>query len=484
MLLKKRLLDGVKSAGFSAAVVNVLHLVQLLVLARLLAPSDFGLMGMAGVVVGYATLVADMGIGSAIIHRQSITKESLSSLYWLSILLGIAVFFALWSLTSVVVAVYSEPRLGNVMFLLTFLFLITPIGQQFQILLEKTLEFGRLAKIEVGAAGIGAIVAIGIGLARSDVFALVGGTLADAGAKALMLVVIGWKEWRPSLIFRWKDVKGYVGFGLYHAGQRSVNYMTANVDFFLIGSLLGAQALGYYKVAYDLANLPSSKINAALSRVFFPAFAVVQNDIERLKRGYLQMQEFTSMVNIPLLLGMAVVAPVAIPLLFGPWWAPSALLLQILVVVGLSRSIGGTVGPLLLAMGRPGIGFQWSILIVFIQVPGIYIGVLSGSAVGVATAFAILACVYLVLNYVLLIRTLLGSCIRDYVMRIWPYVWMSTITATAVIGVSMFLSFLPPPLLLLVQITSGVAIYTVLLWHKKKPLLLDATRLVFVRDNL
>jgi peptidoglycan biosynthesis protein MviN/MurJ (putative lipid II flippase) len=122
-------------------------------------------------------------------------------------------------------------------------------------------------------------------------------------------------------------------------------------------------------------------------------------------------------------------------------------------------------------------------LILFIQVPGIYIGVLSGSAVGVATAFAILACVYLVLHYVILIRSLLGSCLRDYVMTIWPYFWMSAIMAIAMIGIATALPNWPPLDRLLVQTASGIAIYAALLWRWKKPLLLDATQLAFARDK-
>jgi O-antigen/teichoic acid export membrane protein len=480
MLLEGKLLAGVKSSGATAALISVLQLVQLVLLARLLAPLEFGLMGMANVVIGCATLVADLGIGTAIIHRQGISNDSLSGLYWLNHLSGIAVFFAIWALTPVIINVYGEPRLAKVIFLLSFLFLIVPIGQQFQVLLEKALEFRRLANIEIRAAVIGITVAVAMGFFQRDVVALIGGTLAGAGAKAAMLAAIGWKEWPPSLNFRWQDLKNFVAFGLHHSGQRSANYITGNVDFFLIGSFLGAQALGYYHVAYNLATLPAAKINAVLARVFFPAFALVQDDIGKVKRGYLQMQEFTSMFNIPLLLGMAVVAPVAIPLIFGVSWTPSVLLLQILVIVGLSRAVGGTVGALLLARGKPELGFKWSILIVCIQLPGIYAGVLSGGTVGVAIAFAVLACVYLVLNYVILVRNLLGPCMRDYFKAIWPFFLMSAIMAGVMIGVTAVLSHLSPPFLLIFQAGAGLAVYLVLLWHKKKPLLLEATQLVSV----
>jgi len=485
MLVEKQAVAaGVKSAGSSGALINILQLLQLVVLARLLAPSDFGLMGMATVVIGFANLFADMGTGSAIVHRQDVTKKSLSTLYWLNMLLGFTVFCVMWAVTPLVVAIYSEPRLGDVMFWVSLLFLIAPIGQQFQVLLEKKLEFGLLAKIEVTAASVGTIVAIAMALTGSGVFALVWGALANSGAKALMLAVIGWKRWRPSPFFRLNDLQGYLGFGLYHVGQRSVNYITANVDFLLIGRFLGPQALGYYTLAYHLVNLPSSRLNAVIARVFFPVFAQVQNDNIKLRHGYLRMQEFTSMVSIPILLGMAVVAPVAVPFLFGNSWAQSILLVQILTVVGLSRSIAGTVGPLLLAKGRTDLGFKWSLLIVAIQIPGISVGVLSGSTVGVAVAFAILACFYFALNYFILIRTLLGSCLKDYGMTIWPFFWMSLIMGGMMVGISVISASMRPPLLLAVQIASGLSVYVALVWYKNKQFLIEMSQLVFDRRGV
>jgi lipopolysaccharide exporter len=478
---KEALMAGVRSAGSSTVIINILQLVQLFVLARLLAPSDFGLMGMVTVVMGFASVILDLGIGNAIIHRQGVTGQSLSSLYWLNLLVGLILFCAMWAIAPLIVGIYAEPRLSGIIFWLSLIFLITPVGQPFQTLLEKHLEFGQLAKIETAAAGVGVIMAIAMALAGGRVFALVLGVLANSGAKALLLAVIGGATWKPSLRFSFADLEGYVSFGLNHVGQRAVNYLTANIDFFLIGSFLGAQTLGYYALAYNLASLPSAKINAVIARVFFPVFTQVQNDIVKLRDGYLRTQKLTSMIHIPVLFGMAIVAPVAVPLFFGEAWAESVLLLQILTIVGLFRAVAGTVGPLLLASGRPDLGFKWSLMIVAFQVPGLYLGLLTGGAVGVAAAFAMLQCFYFPLNYLILIRTLLGACLRDYVMTIWPFVWMSMIMAITMIGVSMASTSMPAPLLLAVEVASGASVYVALVWYRNPRILVDMGYLVFDR---
>jgi lipopolysaccharide exporter len=482
MLVEKQaLMAGVRSAGSSTVIINILQLLQLFVLARLLAPSDFGLMGMVTVVIGFASVILDLGIGNAIIHRQGVTGESLSSLYWLNLLFGLILFCAMWAVAPLVVGIYAESRLSGIMFWMSLIFLITPLGQPFQTLLEKRLAFGQLAKIETAAAGVGVIVSIAMALAGSRVYALVSGALANSGAKAVLLALIGGATWRPSLRFSFTDLKGYVGFGLHHVGQRAVNYLTANIDFFLIGNFLGAQALGCYALAYNLASLPSAKINAVIARVFFPVFSRVQNDIVRLRDGYLRMQKVTSMINIPVLFGMAIVAPLAVPLFFGEAWTESVLLLQILTIVGLFRSLAGTVGPLLLAGGRPDLGFKWSLLIVIFQVPGLYLGLLTGGAVGVAVAFAMLQCFYFPLNYLILIRTLLGACLRDYVMAIWPILFTSMIMAISMIGVSKASTSLPAPQLLAVEVALGAGVYAALVWYQNPRILLDMADLVLDR---
>ncbi len=481
MKLKDQSVEGIKSTGLSTAMIGALGVVQMVVMRRLLAPADFGLMSMVNVVIGLAALFADMGIGGAIIQRREVTREDLSSLYWLNLLVGLFLFLLLCGLTPLIVLFYNEPRLTPLLAWTGLLFVIAAVGAQFQTLLEREMEFTRLAWIETSAAAIGMIIAITMGLKGCGVYSLIAGTLSNAGGKSLILSVVGFKRWRPLFRFQKRRTQGYLAFGLNLVGQRSVNYLTANTDFMLIGSLLGAQALGYYSLAYNLANLPSTRINAVISRVFFPAFSQLQDNLVRLKSGFLRMQEFTSVINIPVVFGMAVAAPVAIPLFFGDRWIPSVLLLQILVIVGFGRAVAGTIGPLLLARGRTDLGFKWSLMLVAIQVPGIFLGISLGGMVGVAIAFAILQSCYLVLNYLILVRKLLGPCLKEYVQRIWPSFWMSLGMAAVSFVISIVLKFLPPLLLLALTTASGVGLYLLLIWHRNKPLFVEIRQLVLQR---
>lgn len=371
--LKKQAVAGVKWTGFSTAVVTVLYLIRLSILGRLLDPTDFGLVGMVTVITGFAAAFYDMGVSNAVIYKQDITTEQLSSLYWLNIMAGIGVFGMLWAATPLVVAFYREPRLTQLMFWVALVFPIASCGQQFQVLLQKNLQFNVLSKVDISSAAASLLVATTAALIGQGALSLVWAQLANAGTKTVTLYIIGGRIWRPSFHFRRKDLSGYISFGLYQMGERAINYFNSNLDYIMIGTFMGAKALGYYTFAYNLVTMPSSKINPVVTKVAFPVFSKVQENAEQLKRGYFKVLKVLSIINFPVLLGLAAVAPYAVPVVFGKQWLPSVLLIQILAGVGLLRSIGNPLGALIMSKGRADLGFKWNAMIVFTQIPGIYI---------------------------------------------------------------------------------------------------------------
>ncbi|MFH1976753.1 MAG: MOP flippase family protein [Pseudomonadota bacterium] len=483
MTLKQQAVSGVKWSGISMGAVTALGFVTLAVLARLLSPADFGLMGMIMVVIGFAQAFADMGISNAIIYRQDATKDQLSSLYWLNILAGVIVFCVVCASTPLVVGFYHEPRLSKLLYLTALVFLITPLGQQFQILLQKELQFNRLAKIEIATVVVNSTVTIGSAFAGLGVYSLILGQLIATATKVALLCSAGSRQWRPSLHFAKRDLKGYVSFGLYQMGERAINYLNSNLDYLLIGSMLGASALGYYTLAYNLIIRPSTMINPVITKVAFPVFSRIQNETERIKRVYLKILQLLSIFNFPMMIGLAVVAPVAVPVIFGEQWLPSIILIQILTIVGLLRSIGNPVGSLLLAKGRADLGFKWNLGLTVTQIPGLYIGAELGGAVGVAIAFSILMVLYSIFNYLILIRTLLGSCLREYIRSMWLALWMSAVMGMVVFVVGILLQSAAEPISLITQILCGGLIYLGLLFFNKKQFFGELKYMMMFNEN-
>lgn len=476
--LKKKAASGVKWTALSAIITTVLQFLQLAVLARILSPVDFGLMAMLMIVLGLAQAFADMGISNAIIHRQDTTREQLSSLYWLNIAAGIFVSLVVVASTPLIVGLFNEPRLEELVFWAALGFLMISVGQQFQILLQKELRFKELALIESLSAFVGALVAILSAMAGHGVLSLIWGYLVNAALRSVMLLFTGWRCWRPELHFNKLDLKGYIGFGLYQMGERSINYFGSRIDQLLLGTLLGAQALGYYNMAFNLVIQPMSRISPILMRVAFPLFATVQDDVSLLRRGYLMVMRVLAMINFPILLGLAAIAPVFVPNVLGESWLPSVILVQLLAIVALLRSTGNPVGALLLARGRADLGFKWNLVILIIQIPGIYVGALLGGAVGIAIALITLQIVFSIFNYTILLRTLIGRCARDYFASMLPALLFSVVMALSVLVASM-LAAEKTAFAMAVQIVCGMIVFSTLLFFFQRQFLLEMKGMFF-----
>jgi O-antigen/teichoic acid export membrane protein len=476
MSLKAAAAQGAKWSAVSAAANAAIQFVQLAILARLLSPADFGLVAIVLVILGFAQTYLDMGISAAIIQRHDTSKDQLSSLYWLNIFCGWIIFGVTVAIAPLMALLFRQPYLLTIVPLAAIIFIIGPPGAQFYLLLQKRLNFRTLACIEVAAALSGAVVAIGGALANFGVLALILGQLVSGTVSSAILVMIGWRTWRPRLRFRREDIKGYLGFGLYQMGERTLNYFGSRVDQLIIGYVLGPEALGYYSVASTLVMQPVGKINPILTRVAFPLFAQVQDQTERLKRGYLTLVHVLSAINAPLLLGCAAVAPIFIPLVYGPKWGPSIALVQVLAGVGLLRAIINPIGTLQIAKGRADMGFFWNLTVVVLQFIGVPIGIYFGGSVGVAVALLVLLIGYYCGTYLFMVRILLGPCLKLFLGNTLIPVLIASVMAALVLQLPL-LVIAPPPIVLAGQIVLGAIIYAALNMTLQPSLTREFTRM-------
>jgi O-antigen/teichoic acid export membrane protein len=185
----------------------------------------------------------------------------------------------------------------------------------------------------------------------------------------------------------------------------------------------------------------------------------VQHDDERLKRGYLFVIRVISAINFPALMGLAVVAPWLVPIVFGDPWLPSVILIQLLSVVALLRSVGNPIGSLLLAKGRADWGFFWNVIGVITRVPVIYLGAYYGGIAGIAGALALAQICYSSANYLFLIRRLLGPCLREYLLSMAPSAALSGVMVIALMFLVLF-SGEPSRAGLAGTVVFGMAIYS------------------------
>jgi lipopolysaccharide exporter len=463
MTLRSQAAAGVRWTVAASTTIAVSETLRTVVLARFLDPVDFGLMAMVGVIIGCAQMYMDMGISAALIHRQDSTKDQLSSLYWLNILSGWLLFALVWFGTPLISKFYGEPRLPHLLRTVGAVFLITPICSQFEILLQKELSFNLLSKSSICSSIGQTTVAIVLAAWGFGVWSMVYGLLAGAAIGVLFLLPIGLSRFRPRFHFRRSDLKGYLSFGLYQIGERTAYYLSQRSDQMLIGSLLGAKALGYYSFAFNLAAQPLSRINPILNKVAFPVFSKVQDDGAKLKRGYMKLVGMLTTVNAPLLIGLAVVAPWAVPTIFGSKWSEAIILVQILSFVTLLRSVNNPVGSLLYATGRVSRSFLWHILTLALMVPTVYLSCKTGNVTIVAVALLVLQICLAVPLYLALIRPCLGRCAADYARVVLKPTAVATTMGMVVLMFSTLSQSLPIKAEFLVQVLLGALVYSALL---------------------
>jgi len=348
---------GVKWTTLGMITVTALGLIQVAILARLVSKADFGLMSMIATVVGFAQVYADAGISNAIIYHQEAERDQLSSLYWTNVGVSVTIGVVVAVSAPLVASFFREPGLVQPLRLMSLTFVITPLGQQFQVLLQRDLEFGLLARRDMAAAAAGLVVAVALAAAGQGVYALVGGQLTQATVRASTTAAVGWMRWRPRLHWRWSDMRGFVSFGLYQMGEQSIYYWAANVDYLLIGRYLGPSQLGVYTIAYNLVVVPVSKLNPVLTKVAFPLFARRQDDPDAMRRGFGELIEVVAFLAFPLLIGLGVTASLAVPVIFGPSWQEAVVLVQIMVAMGVLKCLSNPLGSVLLAKGRADVGF-------------------------------------------------------------------------------------------------------------------------------
>lgn len=465
MSLRKQAASGVKWMGISAGAANALLFAQRVLLARLLVPADFGLAGMIFVVVGFADAFADFGLGTAIIQRKNVTSKDLSSLYWFNILSGFLIFVLIIAGAPWIAALFGQQRLLKLLPLAALNFLIVPFGQQFQVLLQREMLFDRLAKIEVGAQLVGTVAAVSFALAGGGVYALVWGLLFSSGTRTILLMALGWRRWAPSLYFSPRGMRGYLRFGAYRMADFGAFYFATNIDAIVIGRYLGPSALGIYSLALQLVVWPLTKINPIISRVAFPVLSKLQDDDAALRRGLLEMIKLLATFLFPLLAALGASAPWLIPFVFGAKWAPAVVILQLLIPVGVVKTLVGPVAQVLLAKGYPEISFAFTLTTGITNAVAYWL-VIGGGPSAIALTNAVLNLLFLPLGIWLVCRVI-DLRPAAFVKAIWLPTIMSLLLGFGLYGsyVALSPSGLGHEVLLMSLWIAGLLLYLALAWR-------------------
>lgn len=414
MSLRRKAVSSVKWTFASQIGRQVIQFISTAVLARLLAPSDYGLLAMALVVIGIIELFRDLGSSAALIQRKEISSVYLSSLFWFNVLIGLATTLLLWVLSPTIANLYREPRLERLLQVFAPIFFVSGVGQVQRALLEKNLVFDQLAKIEVWSYLVGAVLAVGMAIAGYGVWSLVFQSMGAAMVGTLLLLISS--HWRPLLCFSWREVRSAAHYSLPLTGFNFFNFLSRNADYMIIGRFLGPVDLGYYTLAYRLMLYPLQTVSSAIGRVMFPVFSEIQEEEARFRKVYVSLCASIAVITFPMMGGLVAVCDFFVLTVFGQQWTPVVPLLLILAPVGLLQSIGTTVGNIYQAKGRTDLLLRWGIFSGTLAIVAFIVG-LKWGVLGVAAAYAILSGVLIVPAFLIPLR-LIGLKFRRLLLAL------------------------------------------------------------------
>jgi PST family polysaccharide transporter len=370
--LKRSTARGALVSMGGQAAIFVLRTGSMVVLARLLTPKDFGLVGMVTAVTGFLGLFKDAGLSMATVQRDSITSTQTSTLFWVNLAVG-GMLAALCALCApILVRFYSEPRLFWVTVSLGASFIFNGAAAQHRAILQRSMRFQALTVIEVVSIILGIAASIGMALAGDGYWALV---MANVTPPAVAVLGV-WlaTRWIPGRPQRRTGIRSMLVFGGTLSLVSLIGYVAYNAEKVLIGRFWGAEALGIYGRAYQLVNLPTENLNSSISSVAFPALSRVQNDPTRLRSYFLKGYSFFLALVVPITMACALFSEDIILVFLGPKWHEAASIFRVLSPVILTFALINPFGWLLYACGH----MRRSLGIALVVAPVVILGYVAG----------------------------------------------------------------------------------------------------------
>jgi PST family polysaccharide transporter len=263
----------------------------------------------------------------------------------------------------------------------------------------------------------------------AGIWGVVAGILAERATMLVLFIVM--VPWRPRLEFHADKFRELFRFSRNLYADNFIRYFNANTDFLLTGRLLGARALGFYQLAYNLPHIVLTHFSETVSEVLFPLYCRVQDDHARFRRGFMTTVRFIALVTFPCMAGLAVVAPEFVRAVYGPNWDPAILPMQMLCLAAAANAVFNPTGALCHSKGRPDIGLKWNALMLPVTVMALAVGSRWGVVGIAATMSAVALCSILVVRIAL---RLIQLGLTDFFRALSPAIAGSLVMALALMG--------------------------------------------------
>ncbi len=476
--LKARVARSIFWLAWSRGVVQVLSFAATVLIARILAPADYGVMALAGVFIGTANMLAELGLGRAIIQFRDLDRRELDTCFWLTMSLA-TIAFALLSLGAPMIARWFEvPRLADVLPVLALGLPLTACSVVSDGLLRKRLALDRVSQAEIIGGGVALPVMLCCALAGFGVWALVIGSLIHPAVRSL--AIFAFAPWRPGFRVGGERAKEMLRFSLTTLGANILWVLGEQADVLVIGKITGQVTVGLYSMAKQLALLPGHKISTVVNMLSAPMMAELQTNIDAMRTAFYRTVRLTGAIALPTSAGMALVAGELVAVVLGPKWSPAVPILRLLCLYAAVRSIDVLVAPVLVARHREQLLFWYCLALLITMPAAAAVGALWDGAPGAIMLFTPVYCGVIAITASKALTELEGSFFELW-SETWPIV-VATAAMAAVVFLIKELALAGQPELQIVDLVvlsaSGAVTYGIVLFSIGSPVIGEGTEVV------
>ncbi|HBZ26118.1 MAG TPA: flippase [Rikenellaceae bacterium] len=419
------------------------------VLARILSPREFGLIGMLTIFIALSQTFIDSGFSTALIRKKNCTQTDYSTVFFFNLVISLLCYLLLYGFSGAISSFFDEPQLKFLVQVMGIGLILNSFGIIQRAILTKEINFKLQTKISLIASLGSGTIAIAMALKGFGVWSLVALTLCRYALTSVFLWV--YTKWQPKLIFCIKSFKVLFGFGSKLLLSSLIDTAFQNIYYLVIGKYFSAVELGFYTRADQFKAMPSQNITTVIQRVSYPILSSMQDDLPQLKEYYRKLIRSTMFITFMLMLGMAAVAKSMIITLIGEKWLPSVVYLQLLCLVGMFYPLHAMNLNILNVQGRSDLFLRLEIIKKSLAVPTIVIGIFWGIKIMIIGMLVNTLIAYFLNSY--WSGKMIGYSFTQQVKDILP----SFVLAIFVNGIVFSINFLDitAPNLLVLQITIG-----------------------------
>lgn len=466
--LRNKTISAILWSGVEKIGQQIIQFVVIMIIARILLPSDFGLIGMLSIFFAISKVFINSGFGEALIQKKDASHTDFSTIFYFNLILGFICYLLLFVTAPFIADFYNEPELEKLTRFMALNLVFSAFGLIQNTRIKKNIDFKIIARIRLASVLLSGIVGVILAYCGFGVWSLAMHMVTNN----LLITLLLWRlsEWRPSAEFSVESFRSLLPFGSRLFVSGLIDQIFQNIYLLVIGKYFSAKELGFYSNAKQIQERPVLTLSDIVSTVIFPAFATIQDDDIRLKAGFKKCLKVLVFMNFPLMVGLFVVADPLVRVLLTEKWLPSVPYIQLLAIIGFIYTLHPLNLNILKVKGRSDLFFKLEIIKKINIVIALIIGIKWGIIGLIAGRIVVAYLGYFINTYYS--GMLIGYPMREQLVDMLPYLLISIIMG----GLTYFIGHFfveQHSTKLVVQLMFGVGIYYLLAWIFKAKALID-----------